>query len=156
VGGINLRTGGQRTAAVEPVDRRFPCCLRIGEDVDRRKSLRYELRVPVVFRWDDGHVKHAGGFSRDLSPAGAYVSCDEQGDCPGRGATVEMELLLPPIDAKAQGLRLKAEAEVVRTNSACEPLGFAVRSNFSANADNGDDGDMDVSVVGSSPHPQSD
>jgi hypothetical protein len=67
-----------------------------------------------------------------------------------------MELLLPPIDAKAQGLRLKAEAEVVRTNSACEPLGFAVRSNFSANADNGDDGDMDVSVVGSSPHPQSD
>jgi hypothetical protein len=111
--------------------------------------------VPVVFRWEDGQVKHAGGFSRDLSPAGAYVSCDEQVDCPECGATVEMELLLPPIDAKAQGLRLKAEAEVVRANSAGEPLGFAVRSNFSANADNEDDGDMDVSIVGGNPRPQS-
>jgi len=136
--------------------RRWWPCLRIGVDVDRRKSVRYDLRVPIVFHWDDGQVKHAGGFSRNLSPAGAYVSCDEQGDCPKCGAILDMELLLPPIDAKAQGLRLKAEAEVVRNNSAEEPLGFAVRSNFSANAENEDDGDTGVSMVGTSPVPQSD
>jgi hypothetical protein len=103
--------------------------------VDRRRSARYDLHVPILFAWEEGRVKRANGVSRDLGVAGAYISCEEKAACPNVGATVAIEILLPMFEAREKGLRLKAEGTVMRVSGAREPVGFAVRSNFLADAD---------------------
>lgn len=103
--------------------------------MDRRQSARYELRVPVLFHWADGHT--AGGFSRDLSQAGAYVVC-ETDDCPERGVALALEVWLPSLQAETQGLKLKLRGIVVRTCGASEPAGFAVRTELSAGMNDGE------------------
>jgi hypothetical protein len=98
--------------------------------VDRRSSSRYALRVPVVFHWDDGKQKHSTGISRDLSPAGAYISCENKADCPKRGSVLEVEILLPAIGQEHKNLKLNAKGPVVRTNRSHHSCGFAIRSQF--------------------------
>ena len=41
--------------------------------VERRNFVRYALRVPVVFGWNDnfGNRQQGTGFTRDISPGGA-------------------------------------------------------------------------------------
>jgi hypothetical protein len=105
-----------------------PSLQRIGEPVDRRSSSRYALRAPVIFHWHDGEFKHATGVSRDLSPVGAYVRCEHKTDCPRRGSTLTIEVLLPSVGDEV--MKLKARGFVVRTNRGERPCGFAVRSAF--------------------------
>lgn len=102
---------------------------RIGEAVDRRTSSRYALRAPVIFHWRDGYDKHATGVSRDLSPLGAYVNCEQETDCPRSGSALAIEVLLPSVGAEV--MKLKAKGLVVRTSRDEQPCGFAVSSEFS-------------------------
>jgi len=106
---------------------------RIGDAVDRRTSSRYALRAPVIFHWRDGHDKHATGVSRDLSPLGAYVNCEQESDCPRCGSTLVIEVLLPSVGAEV--MKLKAKGMVVRSSRDEQPCGFAVSSVFGIRED---------------------
>ena len=105
---------------------------RIGDDVERRTSRRYSLRLPVLFRWrrESGEECRSGGFTRDVSTTGTYVNCENE--CPPQAAVVGIELLLPPGELQAAGLKLKAEGSVVRAGRAGEGTGFAVKTDFTA------------------------
>jgi hypothetical protein len=87
----------------------------------------------VIFHWRDGHDKHATGVSRDLSPLGAYVNCEQEADCPRCGSTLAIEVLLPSVGAEV--MKLKAKGLVVRTSGDEKPCGFAVSSEFGVHGD---------------------
>jgi PilZ domain-containing protein len=61
---------------------------------ERRKHVRYEVRVPVFFSWKrrGGAVFRSEGITRDISLRGAYVL---SAICPPVDTFIEMEILLP-------------------------------------------------------------
>lgn len=97
---------------------------------ERRNSKRFNLAVPVLFRWTmpDGDERQSGGFTRDVSTSGTYILCDEFR--PLMGNSLSIVVLLPSHDAKNAGLKLKAAATVVRSGERNEKNGFAVITDF--------------------------
>ena len=93
--------------------------------MQRRKSVRYTLSLPVLFSWVDPEGKswNEGGFSRDSSTDGLYgISATT----PAIGATVELEVLLPFVwNVRAPAARLRAKGTVVRWGKFAESEGFA-------------------------------
>src|ERR1700737_826016 len=102
----------------------------IGGYVNRRRSVRFELHMPVICRWKDhqGSPHEIGGFSRDVSTAGLFVLSPMP---PPEGTDVTVEVLLPALGrATSHGLKLQSEGEVVRVEQGKAATGFAVRCEF--------------------------
>jgi hypothetical protein len=101
----------------------------MGGHVEQRLSSRYQLRLPVIFRWtdDNGVTQQGGGFTRDISTGGVFVICDAP---PQPAACIALELLLPPLAGNAPGLRLQGNAQVVRAEQASPMIGFAALSDL--------------------------
>jgi hypothetical protein len=111
------------------------CRQSTGEGVENRSTVRYQLRVPVLFSWENAQTRprEAGGFTRDMSIAGAYIICDVATDRPPIHSSVAVRLLLPPLEEGAHSIPLSAEARVVRLGSKSEDSGFAIVADFGAN-----------------------
>jgi hypothetical protein len=45
----------------------------IGGSVEERKAVRFRLRAPVIFRWEN---RASVGRTRDISIKGVFVICD--------------------------------------------------------------------------------
>jgi hypothetical protein len=94
--------------------------------MERRQSVRFRLRVPVVYQWHDqpGMKHERAGFSRDISKAGVFVICSV---LPPIGITIALELQLPPLEGQREkGFRMEAKGTVTRL----EQTGFAAASPF--------------------------
>ena len=103
----------------------------IGADMERRKSVRYNLSFPVLFGWrgsaDEGH--QGGGFSRDLSTTGIYVACDRE--CPPIDTELNVEVLVPSPASESVALKLTAHGRVIRVATSSEHSGFGAVVDFS-------------------------
>jgi PilZ domain-containing protein len=93
---------------------------------EKRATRRYRLNLPTIINWVDGGNRTCGGFTRDISAEGAFVSCRDQ--IPAN-TDLEIEILLP-ISGTAPGTTLRAKAHVVRTHSENEGIGIAVKGQF--------------------------
>jgi hypothetical protein len=101
----------------------------IGDAVQRRKSVRFHLRLPVIFRWNHGQGgrQQNGGFTRDISTRGLFVYSLIP---PPSGVTVELEVMLPPLEESGHGVRLQSEGRVLRIERKGEQTGFATTGDF--------------------------
>ena len=101
----------------------------IGEAVQRRRAIRYEMRVPVLFTWNDerGKKRQSAGFTRDICSRGLFVYCSE---CPPAGSVLNLSVVLPPFGESDSGVHLEAKGMVTRTERDRDRNGFAVASNF--------------------------
>ena len=93
--------------------------------------IRYQLGAPAIFSWQSAqHKRMQGeGVTRDISPLGAFVFTPT---CPPVEATIQIEVLLPPLTQAKATTRIKAEARVLRVEPNHEKgvaSGFAVLSN---------------------------
>jgi hypothetical protein len=81
---------------------------------ERRTALRYPLRLPVVFSWQDdgGRVQGCDGYSRDLGSRGIYVHSEV---APPLGVAVEMNVFLPRPEHSARPSEIHAIGRVVRS-----------------------------------------
>jgi hypothetical protein len=81
--------------------------------VERRKSVRYQLEIPAVFRWEDGSgMRFQGeGVTRDVSDVGAYVFT---ASCPPLQTEVEIEIVVPSKLPGTPKARLKGTMQVLR------------------------------------------
>jgi PilZ domain len=103
----------------------------------RRNQIRYPLRTPVVYRWQDGTglQRRARGWTRDISETGAYVLSDH---CPIKGEFVELTFKLLGFTGRHNSRNknhLAMDGEVVRVDfaeMAGASVGFAVRSKTAA------------------------
>jgi hypothetical protein len=101
-----------------------------GADMERRTNVRYALSFPVLFRWQEelGEERQGGGFSRDVSTGGIYVSCDRE--CPAVNTKITVEVLVPSAKSALVALKLTAQGEVVRVNKAADGTGFGASVGF--------------------------
>ena len=103
--------------------------LESGEE-DSRKTLRYEVRARVIFHWADreGVSRESEGFTRDVSPKGAYVFAS---DCPPLGTPVEMTIDLPGVGKVSNNPHIRADCFVLRVDKAGAThatIGFSVQN----------------------------
>jgi hypothetical protein len=94
---------------------------------ERRTALRYPLRLPVVFSWQDdtGRVQGGDGYCRDLGSRGIYVQAES---VPPLGVSVEMNVFLPRPEHSARPSEIHAIGRVVRSEqgaTASGSCGFA-------------------------------
>jgi hypothetical protein len=94
---------------------------------ERRKSIRYRLNAPVIFRWKgpDKERFQGEGVTRDMSITGAFIVT---ATCPPPNAVVKMEVLLPLSDGASKA-QMRADMTVLRVDH--DTAGNS-RSGFSA------------------------
>lgn len=95
--------------------------------IERRASVRYKLRLPVVFHWNDGVAHTEGGFTRDVAVSGALILSSK---CPPLGHAVRIEVLLPPPDEFDVALRIECVGRVTRILEEAGRVGFGVQGTF--------------------------
>jgi hypothetical protein len=101
----------------------------IGDAVQQRKAVRFQIRLPVIFRWSDeqGGRQQNGGFTRDISTGGLFIYSLIP---PPLGVTVEFEVVLPALEESGHGVRLRSEGRVLRIERRGEHTGFAATGDF--------------------------
>jgi hypothetical protein len=77
----------------------------------RRSAVRYKLRLPVIFHWNDGAEHTQGGFTTDVSLDGALIYSTK---CPPFGSEIRIEILIPTPDGSSEDLRIECNARVTR------------------------------------------
>jgi PilZ domain len=97
--------------------------------MQQRESVRFHIRLPVIFRWNDeqGGRQQNGGFTRDISRGGLFVYSLIP---PPSGVSVELEVMLPPLEESGHGVRLRSEGRVLRIERTGERAGFAATGDF--------------------------
>jgi len=108
----------------------YATCAGIGSEGERRRAQRYVLCLPVLFHWQEssGPEHKGGGFTRDVSARGMYVTSESE--CPPAGSAATIVVLLPSFDSELVGLKLKASGTVVRIAGPTESVGFAVAADL--------------------------
>lgn len=95
--------------------------------MELRKQVRHRLSADAVFTWDGAEQTclHGAGITRDVSLSGVYIFSLT---CPPMGATIQLDVLLLPLDSGMRSLRLKTNATVIRVEHAnpSGEEGFAV------------------------------
>ena len=78
---------------------------------ERRAAVRYRLRLPVIFHWNDGTEHTEGGFTSDVALDGALIFSSK---CPPVGMDVRIEVLVPLPDHFAEEVRVECIGKVTR------------------------------------------
>jgi hypothetical protein len=101
----------------------------IGDAMHQRESVRFHIRLPVIFRWNDEQRgrQQNGGFTHDISTGGLFIYSNIP---PPSGVTVELEVMLPPLEESGHGVRLRSEGRVLRIERKGEHTGFAATGDF--------------------------
>lgn len=96
--------------------------------MERRRARRFTLGIPVIFEWKDERQVQCGGagFSRDISIHGLFVLTASE--APPLATRLELTVLLPSLDQKGPGLRLRASGNIVRVQPTGEGLGLGIAS----------------------------
>lgn len=76
-----------------------------------RAAVRYKLRLPVLFHWNDGTERTQGGFTNDVSLDGVLIFSTKS---PPIGSDVQIEILFPPPDESAADLPIECIGKVTR------------------------------------------
>jgi hypothetical protein len=96
---------GHRNLNVRMSDEQMP-----AKSLQRRTAVRYKLRLPVIFHWNDGVEHTSGGFTSDVALDGALILSSE---CPPVGSQVRIEVLLPSPEMENEELRIGCSGRVI-------------------------------------------
>lgn len=90
---------------------RLPMSTTLVRDINRRTAVRYRLRLPVIFHWNDGVEHTEGGFTNDVALDGALIVSSR---CPPIGADVRIEVLIPAPHESEEEIRIECVGKVMR------------------------------------------
>jgi PilZ domain len=88
---------------------------------ERRHSRRFQLAVPVLYRWKDATDRYDIGCCRDISATGIFVLSTH---CPTMHTEVDVEVVLPASDPLSSEVRLRCKGRVVRIQTRDDLVGF--------------------------------
>lgn len=95
--------------------------------LQKKAAVRYSLRLPVIFHWNDGTDHIEGGFTTDVAIDGAFILTSK---CPSVGSDVRLEVLLPSPDQSDCELRIECVGKVTEVVSEAGCRYFGVRGVF--------------------------
>ena len=93
--------------------------------LQRRGAVRYKLRLPVIFHWNDGTEHTEGGFTCNVGLDGALIFSSK---CPPPGSDIRIEVLLLSPDQSREELRIECRGKVAQ--AAEQPGYFGVDGMF--------------------------
>ena len=96
--------------------------------LNRRTAIRYKLRLPVIFHWNDGAEHTEGGFTNDVGLDGALIVSSK---CPPLGSDVRIEVLVPAPNPTEEEIRIECVGKVTRVREARGGSSFGVHGLFS-------------------------
>lgn len=99
----------------------------IERGTHRRSAVRYRLRLPVIFHWNDGKDHTEGGFTADIALDGVFILSAK---LPPVGSDVRIEVLLPSPDNSRGELHIECVGKVIRVIDEFGCKGFGVRGMF--------------------------
>jgi PilZ domain-containing protein len=89
--------------------------------------VRYKLRLPVIFHWNDGSDHTEGGFTVDIALDGALIASNT---FPPIGADVRIEVLVPSPGKDQMQIRIECNGKVTRVAGTNGTNYFGVRGIF--------------------------
>ena len=97
--------------------------------MERRKSSRFRLQLPVLTQWTDeeGRVQFGGGFTRDVCLRGVFVISSK---LPPQASMIAVTVVLPNARHGSQELRLHSIGSVVRVEQGSPTAGYAISCDF--------------------------
>jgi hypothetical protein len=95
----------------------------VNHSIDRRTCRRFEITLPVLFRWVDRIEHYDVGRTANVGMGGMFILTSK---CPPVGARVELEFVVPAFDRVQRRLRIQFVGEVTRTETSGQVSGFAV------------------------------
>jgi PilZ domain len=98
--------------------------------LQRRSSVRYKLRLPVIFHWNDGVEHTSGGFTSDLALDGALILSS---DCPPLGSEVQVEVLFPSPEKENEEVRIGSSGRVIHLSRCSGVCAFGFHGVFQEN-----------------------
>ena len=101
--------------------------MTLDSSSERRAAMRYNLRLPVIFHWNDGTDRTGGGFTCDVSVDGALIFSST---CPPVGVDVRIEVLLPSPDRSLEEIRIECTGKVKRVWEQPGKAYFGVHGQF--------------------------
>jgi hypothetical protein len=125
--GFQTFSGLKSTCKAIKVNTPMHVHLIAGRKAQRRSALRYELKLPVIFYWNDGTEHAAGGFTSDVALDGALIASSV---CPPIGCDVRIEVLIPSPDSSGEQLRIQCSGKITRAETRNGSSSFGVRGFF--------------------------
>lgn len=95
--------------------------------IERRTSRRFQIALPVLFRWADSVEHYDVGHCGNIGQGGMFILSSR---CPPAGAAVAVEFALPAFDMVPHPVRLCCVGRVSRVETCYQLNGFAVAGEF--------------------------
>jgi hypothetical protein len=99
----------------------------VDHSIERRTSRRFQIALPVLFRWADSIEHYDVGHCGNIGQRGMFILSAK---CPPAGAEVAIELALPAFDFVPRPVRLRCVGRVCRVETCYQLNGFAVAGEF--------------------------
>ena len=99
----------------------------VVESIERRKSRRFQIALPLLLRWTDSESHYETGHCANVGPGGIFVLAAAS---PAVGIEVRVELVLPAFGRVGRPLRLHCVGRVSRVEMCYRLKGFAVAGQF--------------------------
>jgi hypothetical protein len=96
---------------------------KVEHSIERRTSRRFQIVLPVLFRWADSVEHYDNGHSGNAGQGGMFILAAK---CPPPGAEVAVEFALPAFDLVRHPVRLRCIGRVSRVEACLGLNGFAV------------------------------
>jgi hypothetical protein len=93
----------------------------------RRTAVRYKLRLPATFHWNDGVEHTSWGVTGDVASEGALILSNR---CPPVGSEVRLEVVLPSPEADQGELRIGCAGKVIHAREGSGYSAFGVHGVF--------------------------
>ena len=91
--------------------------------IERRTSRRFQIVLPVLFRWADSVEHYDVGHCGNIGQGGMFILAAK---CPPPDVEVEVEFALPAFDLVPHPVRLHCIGQVSRVETCYQLNGFAV------------------------------
>ena len=95
--------------------------------LERRSSRRFQIVLPVLFRWTDSIEHYGAGHSGNVGLGGMFIVAAR---CPSVGVEVKLEFAMPACDLVHHPVTLHCVGRVSRVESCYQLKGFAVAGRF--------------------------
>ena len=95
----------------------------MDHSIERRTSRRFQIVLPVLFRWADSVEHYDVGHCGNIGRSGMFILAAK---CPPPGVEVEVEFALPAFDLVPHPVRLHCIGQVSRVETCYQLNGFAV------------------------------
>jgi hypothetical protein len=99
----------------------------VDHSIERRTSRRFQIVLPVLFRWADSGEHYDVGHCGNVGQGGMFILAAK---CPPEGAEIAVEFALPAFDLVRHPVKFRCIGRVGRIEACYRLNGFAVTGYF--------------------------